>query len=290
MEGLLEAIIKGDEASNLKVSHNKQKASKKRCIGWLTCLVVIKQTRKMFLIVDVPMYQRWNMSRNTASPQRGVCWSRLSRGQNESPRVSQRNSFQTSHLKAGFQGAESLKHWERTFSSWLYSPPSPSEGETAGRSLMTLVSMAMVWMYGSLTILAQDVVEGGWQYRVQAIMQGIPWAMPLPSPFQAPSAFVQRDPRALTLGPAPYCSNGLDQFPQDLGLSTAQSLGGTQSPWCLGPSILSIPSEFEGQLNNSRLESDNELQDFQILTTCLDILFCLYWLMLFHWVVFINIV
>ena len=73
-----------------------------------------------------------------------------------------------------------------------------------------------------------------------------------------------------------------------LGVQYSPISRGSQSPWGLGSSILSLLSEFEGQFDNSRMESNNELQAFQLLTTYLNILFCLCLLMLFHWDVFIN--
>ena len=48
-------------------------------------------------------------------------------------------------------------------------------------TLMTLVFTAMVQVYGSLAILAQDIIDRGWWCRVQTLMWGNPQGMPLPS-------------------------------------------------------------------------------------------------------------
>ena len=70
--------------------------------------------------------------------------------------------------------------------------------------------------------------------------------------------------------------------------SVQPHLWGSQSLLCPGSSIPSLPSEFEGQSDNSRMESEGMSQAFQVLVACMDIMLSLCFLMLFHWVVFIN--
>ena len=47
--------------------------------------------------------------------------------------------------------------------------PDPSAGPFLVPTLTTLVSKAVVQMYGSLTIQALDIIKGGWQHRGQAL-------------------------------------------------------------------------------------------------------------------------
>ena len=70
-----------------------------------------------------------------------------------------------------------------------------------------------------------------------------------------------------------------------LGAQYSLHLWQSQSPWWPGSSILSIPSEFEGQSNNSRMESDDGLQAFQVLIACMGIVLCLCLFVLFCWLV-----
>ena len=107
-------------------------------------------------------------------------------------------------------------------------PPSPSGGETSVNppswpavpfmvpTLMTLVSTAVVWTYGSLIIPVQDVIEGGQWHRIQTLMWGIPWGIPSPHLFPDLLVFAQREfhspgirPRSLFLKCVGSASLGL---------------------------------------------------------------------------------
>ena len=150
-------------------------------------------------------------------------------------------------------------------------------------TLMTLVFTAMVYTYRGLTITAQDVLERGWWCRVQAHMSGMP-----PSPFPGPSAFGQRGSQSSDIRPSSLFLQQIGSLSPGLWVQYIPISGGNQGPWCQGCSNPSLPSEFEGQSDNSRMEIDSESQAFQVLTTCLDILLCLCLLMLSCWVVSIN--
>ena len=163
----------GDRAHNLEVGQYKQKAAKKECIELPTCLIVINQTRKMLLIVDAPTYQRWQMSRSDTYSQRGVCWLGMSRGQGETPRLMEEWSLcpQTPKPVVGGWTPQVLG-----IILLLLTPftPSLSGEETHWNPLACELcplwyppwwlwsSMAMVQTYGTPTIPALDVIEGGW--------------------------------------------------------------------------------------------------------------------------------
>ena len=161
------------------------------------------------------MHQRYRISRSDASPKRGVCWCRLSWGTELNPQTLTK------------EWSLCPKNWKLVVlrlspSSTRKKPspldpihlPIPSEGETPEKSpsfpvmpfmvptLVTLVSTAIVWTYGSLTIPAQDVVERGQWCIVQALMWDIPQGMPSPYPFPGHSAFVQMESQSTDIGPS----------------------------------------------------------------------------------------
>ena len=71
---------RGKRPCNLEVGWIKQKN-----MGWTTCLIVINWTREMLLIVDAPMYQRWQSKRSDTHLKREVCWSDPNRWARQNP-------------------------------------------------------------------------------------------------------------------------------------------------------------------------------------------------------------
>ena len=166
-----------------------------------------------------PMYQRWQMSRSDAHPLRGAYWPGLSRRQGEIPQTLTEEWFlypQTWRQVSGELNPSDTKNnpsptdpihpqtqWGRDPSR----PPNLPVVSFVVPTLMTLVAMAVVWMYGSLTIPAQDIIEGGQWCRVQTLMWDIPCACPCPLLFQTWWHLCKGGPSALTLGLVPCSSS-----------------------------------------------------------------------------------
>ena len=125
----------------------------------------------------------------------------------------------------------------------------------------------------------------GQQCRVQTLLQGIPQGMPSASPFLDLSVFEQRGSQSPDIRPSSLFLKHVGLASPGLGVQYSPISRGSQSCWCPELSIPSIPSELEGQSDNSRMKSNNRSQAFQVLNACTDIVFCLCLLMLFCWVI-----
>ena len=144
----------------------------------------------MLLIVDAPMYQRWQMMRSNGHPKRGVHWLGSSKG--GKTLQTHREVAPCPQTQGQVTRALSPSDTENTFSPTVPIYPAASVGERPSRPLnspvvsflvpilMTLTPMAVVQAYGSLTIQAKDIINEGQWHRVQALMQGTPWGMLLP--------------------------------------------------------------------------------------------------------------
>ena len=96
--------------------------------------------------------------------------------------------------------------------------------------------------------------------------EGIPWDMPSPSSFPDLLALVKWGPNP-DIGPDFLFLKWVGSASLGLGVQYSPIFWGGQSPWHPRFSIPSLPSDFEEQSDDSRMESNDGSQAFQVVIT-----------------------
>ena len=117
---------------------------------------------------------------------------------------------------------------------------------------MTLVSTAVVQMYGCFTIQALDVIEGGQWCRVQALVQGNPWSLPSLFFYLDPSASMQGGSQSPDDRSGSLFFEWMGSVSLGLGIQYSPISGGATAYGAGGPASLPSPLMWKAKLTVAR--------------------------------------